>query len=151
MKLLIGCDNIAVQMKQEIIEYLQSLGHTVEDIGVNSAQEDTHYPFIAKKLCEIIIKGDYCERGILICGTGIGMAISANKFNGIRAAVCHDPYSAERAILSNNANVLCMGARVIGIELAKKIINEWISLNYIDGRSTVKLEAIHQLETKNMK
>ena len=149
--IIIGCDNAAVEMKNKVIELLQSKGIKVEDVGVNSADDDTYYPLVAKNVCGKIIDSGYTKDGILICGTGIGMAMAANKFKGIRAAVCHDNFSAERSRLSNDGNVLCMGARVIGIELAKKVVGEWISLEFVDGRSTPKVEAIMHIDEENMK
>ena len=97
---------------------------------MNSPDDQTEYPVVAQRAMEKIIASNYSKEGILICGTGIGMAITANKFPGIYAAVCHDNYSAERARLSNNSNVLCMGARIIGPELAKKVLREWLSLEF---------------------
>ena len=148
--IVIGCDDAAVDMKKKIIELLQNKGIKVEDMGVNSPEESILYPFVAQKVCEEIIKSGYTKDGILICGTGIGMAMTANKFKGIRAAVCHDNFSAERSRLSNDANVLCMGARVIGLELAKKIVNEWLSLEFVDSSSTPKVNAIKEIDAKNI-
>jgi len=96
-----------------------------------------------------IIDSDYSKQGILICGTGIGMAITANKFPGIYAAICHDGYSAERARLSNDANIITMGARVIGPELAKSIVTTWLSLEFKPGRSSDKLALIKKFEKDN--
>jgi ribose 5-phosphate isomerase B len=149
--IVVGCDNAAVDMKKAVIEYLKTLGFPVEDVGVYSGEDDTYYPLVAQKVCLNIIDSGYQKEGILICGTGIGMAMAANKCKGIRAAVCHDNFSAERAKLSNNSNVLCMGARVIGTELAKKIVKEWVGLTFIDGSSTPKVEAIKEIERKNFK
>ncbi|MGE5614843.1 MAG: ribose 5-phosphate isomerase B [Bacillota bacterium] len=148
---VIGCDDAAVEMKNMIVAFLREKGVKVEDMGVDSKDDGTYYPYIAQKVCERIIESGYSKDGILICGTGIGMAITANKFKGIRAAVCHDNYSAERARLSNDANVLCMGARVIGFELAKKIVGEWLSLDFKDGSSTPKVSAIKEIELRNIK
>ena len=148
--IVIGCDDAAVDMKNQIIELLKAKNIAVEDVGVFGSGDATYYPLVAKKLCEQIIKSDYKKDGILICGTGIGMAMTANKFKGIRAAVCHDNFSAERSRLSNDANVLCMGARVIGIELAKKITSEWISLEFVDGNSTPKVNAIKDIDAANI-
>jgi ribose 5-phosphate isomerase B len=100
-------------------------------------------------VAEKIVASNYEKEGILICGTGIGMAITANKFRGIYAAVCHDSYSAERARLSNNSNVLCMGARIIGPELAKKILREWLNLEFKGGRSLPKVQRIAAIEQEN--
>lgn len=149
-KIVIGCDNAAVDLKQTIIAFLKAKGYEVENIGCDSTLDNTYYPYIAEKVCNKIMESNYEKEGILICGTGIGMAMTANKFPGIRAAVCHDNYSAERAKLSNDANVLCMGARIIGPELAKKVTAEWLSLEFADGNSTPKVNAIRELEERNM-
>ena len=147
--IVIGCDNAAVEMKNTVVKYLEEHGYKVENMGCDEACDATNYPTVAKRLCRSIIDSGYNKRGILICGTGIGMAMSANKFKGIRAAVCHDAFSAERSVLSNNANVLCMGARVIGAELAKKIVEEWLPLEFKDGRSTDKIAEICGIESEN--
>jgi len=138
-------------MKAMLIKFLESKGVTVEDMGCDGAGDSTNYPGIAKRVCERIIASNYEKRGILVCGTGIGMAMTANKFKGIRAAVCHDNFSAERSVLSNNGNVLCMGERVIGHELAKKITGEWIALEFKDGPSTPKVREILDIEAGNFK
>ncbi len=149
--IVIGCDNAAVPLKNTIMDFLKEKGITVENVGCDSPDDPTYYPYIAERACQKIIDSGFEKNGILICGTGIGMAMTANKFKGIRAAVCHDNFSAERAKLSNNANVLCLGERVIGHELAKKIVGEWISLTFKDGSSTPKVQAILEIERKNMK
>jgi ribose 5-phosphate isomerase B len=138
-------------MKNMLIKFLESKGITVENMGCDDASDPTNYPSIAKKVCESIIASGYTKRGILVCGTGIGMSMTANKFKGIRAAVCHDNFSAERSVLSNDANVLCMGERVIGHELAKKVTGEWITLEFKDGPSTPKVQEIIALEAANFK
>ena len=150
MTIVIGCDNAAVPMKDMLVDFLRSKGITVENMGCDSADDPTFYPSVAKKVCEAIIASGYTKKGILVCGTGIGMCMTANKFKGIRAAVCHDNFSAERSVLSNNGNVLCMGERVIGHELAKKITGEWISLTFQDGPSTPKVQEIIDIEAENM-
>lgn len=150
-KIYIGCDNAAVDLKNTIKKLIDSMGIEVEDVGVDSTSDMTEYPHVAEKVALKVIESGYKDNGVLICGTGIGMAISANKFKGIRAAVCHDNFSAERAKLSNDANVLCMGARVIGAELAQKITKEWLSLEFKDGSSTPKVNAIKKLDEKNFK
>jgi len=149
--LVIGCDNAAATLKNEIKNFLSQQGLTVEDLGVESEADQTAYPLIAQKVCEAIIQSGYRKEGILICGTGIGMAITANKFPGIYAAVCHDSYSAERARLSNNSNIICMGARIIGPELAKKVLKEWLNLEFKGGRSVDKLAKIKEIERKTFK
>ena len=152
MTIVVGCDNAAVDLKNTLIACLKEQGVTVvEDEGCMDASDPTVYPLVAKRVCENIIRSGYAKRGVLVCGTGIGMCITANKFPGIRAAVGHDCFSAERSILSNNGNVLCFGARVIGPELAKKILREWITLEFQDGSSTPKVQAILDIERENMK
>ncbi|MDR0885886.1 MAG: ribose 5-phosphate isomerase B [Clostridiales Family XIII bacterium] len=146
---VIGCDNAAVALKDVLKKFLQDKGVDVEDKGCFSSDDPTNYPTVAKSVCEEIIASDDTKRGLLICGTGIGMAITANKFKGIRAAVGHDSFSAERLILSNDGNVLCFGERVIGPELAKKILGEWITLEFKDGPSTPKVQEIKDIEAVN--
>ncbi len=150
-EIVIGCDNAAVEMKDMLKKYVESLGYQVEDVGFFSENDDIYYPYVAQKVCNVIKESGYEKEGILVCGTGIGMAMTANKCPGIRAAVCHDNFSAERAKLSNDGNVLCMGARVIGPELAKKIAKEWLELSFVDGSSTPKVDAIKEVERANFK
>ena len=114
------------------------------DNGVE-AGETALYPDVAVKTCERVTSGE-CDRGILVCGTGIGMAMTANKVPGIRAAVCHDPFSTERSILSNDGNVMCMGARVIAPQLALYLLDIWMGLEFKDGPSTEKVERITYYE-----
>ena len=151
--IVIGCDDAGIELKEVLKEFVKNLGYNIEDVGVNSKNDNTIYPMIAEKTCKMIKDSGYSKLGILICGTGMGMCITANKFPRIYAAVCHDNFSAERAKLSNNANVLCMGARVIGHELAKKITKEWLSLEFIEGRSSTKVKAIQEIDamTRNCK
>lgn len=149
--IIIGCDNAAVELKKIIVEFLAKKGVPVEDIGCDSENDKTYYPTIAQRVCQKVIDSGYQARGILICGTGLGMCMTANKCKGIRAAVCHDSYSAERSILSNNGNVLCLGARVIGSELAKKIVGEWIELKFVDSPSTAKIADMIRVEEENFK
>lgn len=151
MTIVIGCDNAAVSLKNTLIKFLESKGVTVENMGCDSADDPTYYPTVAKRVCENIIASGYTKRGVLVCGTGVGMCMTANKFKGIRAAVGHDCFSAERSILSNNGNVLCFGERVIGPELAKKILGEWITLEFKDGSSTPKVQEMIDIDNENMK
>jgi len=152
MQFIIGCDNAAGSLKELIAAHLRKKGFEVEDVGCFSSDDATAYPLVAQSVCERIIASGFQKRGVLICGTGIGMAMTANKFKGIRAAVCHDAYSAERSVLSNDCNVLCMGARVIGSELAKKIVDEWVGLQFDpNGRSGPKVREILNIEGANLK
>jgi ribose 5-phosphate isomerase B len=149
--IVIGCDNAAVELKNVLIGLLKEEGLAFEDVGVNNAEDQTEYPEVARRAADKIIASNYQKEGILVCGTGIGMSITANKFPGIYAAVCHDNYSAERARLSNNSNMICMGARIIGPELAKKVLREWLHLEFKGGRSLSKVEKIVAIEKQNYK
>ena len=148
--LVLGCDNAALDFKNSLAAFLKTKGFDIEDLGISESADSTAYAFVAENVAKAVLASPG-KRGILFCGTGIGMAISANKVPGIRAACIHDAFSAERAALSNNANIVTMGARVIGIELAKKLLLEWLSLHYKDGPSTAKIEAIHTVEQRSFK
>jgi ribose 5-phosphate isomerase B len=149
-RLAIGCDDAGIELKRTIEGYLESLGVPYEDVGVDapdagSGPEPIDYPDVAVTLAHGVADGRY-DRGILICGTGIGMAIAANKVPGVRAAQAHDVYSAERARKSNDAQVLTMGARVIGPELAKTIVKAWLDSEFAGGGSTRKVEKLKALD-----
>jgi len=144
MNIAIGCDEAACDLKQALKQHLTAQGHTVQDYGTHDHQP-VLYPDIGIALAEAIARGEH-ERGILLCGTGIGMAIAANKVNGIRAAQTHDTYSAERASRSNNAHIITLGARVVGVELAKAIVDSFITSSFDGGRSAAKVEAISTYE-----
>lgn len=146
MKIAVGSDDAGFPIKDVVVQYLVEQGIEVSDFGVK-ATEVIDYPDVAYPLAEAVKEGCY-DRGILVCGTGIGMSITANKVPGIRAALCHDVYSAERARKSNNAQILTMGARVIGPEVAKSIVNAWLQSEFEDGRSTRKVEKIIEGEQK---
>ncbi|MDR1050164.1 MAG: RpiB/LacA/LacB family sugar-phosphate isomerase [Deltaproteobacteria bacterium] len=149
--ILIGCDSAAVELKEAVVKRLAARGWEVEDVGVETGSDSKAYPLVAAELCKRIQAGSFTRRGILLCGTGIGMAIAANKFRGIYAAVIHDIFSAERASLSNSANVAALGARVVGPHLALRLVDEWLSLEYKSGPSDSKLEAVRNIEADNFK
>jgi len=137
-KVAIGCDPNAAALKQVIEEHLQELGYEYEDYG----SDDTVYANVAIRVAEAVARGDH-ERGILICGTGIGVSIAANKVRGAYAALCSDAYSAERARKSNNANIMTMGSQVLGPELAKTLVTIWMRSEYTPGgRSEPKVRRI---------
>ncbi|MBP3041807.1 ribose 5-phosphate isomerase B [Bacillaceae bacterium Marseille-Q3522] len=144
MKIGVGSDHNAFAMKEAIREYIESLGHEVIDYGCHS-EDAVDYPGVAFRVASDIVNGKM-ERGILMCGTGIGMSISANKVPTIRSAQCHDVYSAERAQLSNNAQIITMGAKVIGIELAKKIVEAYLKVSFQGGNSARKIKQIMDKE-----
>lgn len=150
-KIVVGCDNAAVELKNTLVAHMREKGLNVEDVGCMSEKDPIYYPYIAQTVCNIITESNFEKQGVLICGTGIGMAMTANKFKGIRAAVCHDIFSAERAKLSNNTNIICMGERVIGKELAKRLLDKWLDLDFKNGNSSLKLEVIKKIEDDNMR
>lgn len=140
----IGCDEAAFDLKQIIMEHMTRLGYETEDYGVYN-KDASLYPDTAVKVAASIAEGKH-DRGILLCGTGIGMAITANKVPGIRAAVCHDSFSTERARKSNNAQIMTMGARVIGSELAKQLVEIWMNSEFQGGGSASKVDRIMEYE-----
>jgi len=148
LPIAIGCDDAAIELKDIIVKWLQDQNIKVVDYSIDKNRDSNLYPDIAWSVCQVIKKGIH-ERGILICGTGIGMAITANKVPGIRAAQCHDTFSAERARKSNNAQIITLGARVIGPELAKSILKAWLESEYEEGNSTPKVNRISYYEQKS--
>ena len=150
MKLVIGNDHVAVGMKEEIKAYLKEKGIEVEDVGTNSP-ERFHYPVSGYRAARMVADGE-ADGGILICGTGVGISLAANKVKGIRACVCSEPYSARLSKQHNNTNILAFGARVVGIETAKMIVDEWLAAEYEGGRHQTRLDMIREIEeTGNLK
>ncbi len=147
MKIAIGSDHVGYRLKMEITEYLKSLNHVVKDFGTDN-EERTDYPIYAKRVGKAVASGGY-DCGILICGTGVGMSIAANKINGIRAVACSEPYSAMLSKRHNNTNILTLGARVVGTELAKMIVDMWLNASYEGGRHQARLDMIRELECEN--
>ncbi len=147
MKIVMGSDHYGYSLKEDLKAYLEELGHEPVDLGCHGAAEPVDYPDVAVEVAEKIARGEYA-RGILICGTGIGMAIVANKIPGVRAACCHDPYSAERARKSNDAQILTMGAQVVGPALGRQLLDHWLASEFAGGRSTSKVEKIKKLDQK---
>lgn len=145
LTIAIGADDAAADLKNQVKSHLQSKGIEVVDFSHDIGDNPLIYPDIAFNLASAIGDGTY-SRGILLCGTGIGMAIVANKVPGVRAAQCHDTYSAERARKSNDAQVMTLGARVIGPELAKNIVDVWLASEFEGGRSAPKVDRISHYE-----
>lgn len=144
MKIAIGCDELGVNLKNKLISKFSEQGHEFTDFGVGP-DDKIDYPDIGFEVATAVAAGKF-DRGILICGTGIGMNITANKVKGAYAAVCHDVYSTQRSILSNNANIMCMGAIVIGTATAETLTDIWLGLTFVDGRSTPKIQKIYAME-----
>lgn len=146
MKIGIGNDHSAVEMKQEIVRFLDELGYEVINYGVDSG-ESCHYPVYGEKVAKAVVAKEV-DLGILICGTGVGISLAANKVKGIRAVVCSEPYSARLSRQHNNTNILAFGARVIGIEMAKMIIEEWLNAEFEGGRHQDRVDMIMALENE---
>lgn len=144
MKLAIGNDHVAVEMKKDIKAYLESLGHEVIDVGTNSTDR-FNYPVSGYKVAKLVTEGKV-DRGILVCGTGVGISLAANKVHGIRACVCSEPYTAKLSRQHNNTNIIAFGARVIGIETAKMIVDEWLAAEYEGGRHQTRIDMIKEIE-----
>ncbi len=146
MKIAIASDHGGFAHKEEIREYIKTLGHEVEDMGCYST-DSVNYPDYAFPLCEKVANGEF-DRGILVCGTGIGMSICANKVKGIRCALCGDVLSAKLTREHNNTNVLAMGGRIIGIETAKEITRVWLETEFTGGRHQKRIDMITNYENK---
>jgi ribose 5-phosphate isomerase B len=144
MRVAVDSDDAGIEMKRIVVEHLRSLGAEVEDLNVLGSRR-TDYPDIGYNLARRVAQKDF-ERGVLICGTGLGMCMIANKVDGIYAGVCHDVYSAERLRKSNDAQIITMGARVIGSELAKSILSAWLHAEFEAGRSGPKVARMRELE-----
>lgn len=141
----IASDHGGFAMKEDILAHLKAMGVQVEDLGCYS-EASVDYPVYADKVCKGIQAGTY-ERGILVCGTGVGMSIAANKYPGIRASLCSDCYSAQMTMEHNNSNVLCLGGRTIGVELAKMIVDTYLSASFSGlEKHTRRVAMIGELE-----
>ena len=148
MKIVIDADDAALQLKKVLVDHLKGKGIGVEDLDLLGSKPDATYPEVAYHLARKV-QSEGLDRAILICGTGLGMAMMANKVEGFFAGPCHDVYSAERLRASNNAQVLTMGARVVGDELAKTIVDAWLKAEFQGGRSAPKVETMRNLEKES--
>ncbi|WP_461812661.1 ribose 5-phosphate isomerase B [Faecalimonas sp.] len=146
MKIGIGNDHAAVEMKQQIVAFLEELGHEVVNYGTDT-NDSCDYPIYGEKVGRAVVNGDV-ECGILICGTGVGISIAANKVKGVRAVVCSEPYSAKLSKQHNNTNILAFGARVVGIELAKMIVEEWLNTEFEGDRHQRRVSMISDIENR---
>lgn len=144
-KIFIGADSAGYDLKCEVVAHLKDAGYEVVDCGTDSSAS-CHYPVFAKAVCEGVLQSDNTAYGILICGTGIGMSMCANKHEGIRAGLCGDTYSAKMTRRHNDANVLCIGARVIGACLAIDIVDEFLKNEYEGGRHQIRLDMMREIE-----
>jgi ribose 5-phosphate isomerase B len=146
MKVAIGSDHAGFELKKMISHIVKEMGNEVIDMGTGSSCS-VDYPDYAEAVADAVSKGKV-ERGILICGTGIGMSIVANKFKNVRAALCNDLFTAKMSRLHNDANILCLGGRIIGKDLAKEIVYIWFSTHFEGGRHEKRLEKINLIERK---
>ena len=149
MKLVIGNDHVALEMKYEIMAYLQEKGYEVLNIGTDSPDR-FDYPVSGYRAAKMVASEE-ADGGILICGTGVGISLSANKVRGIRCCVCSEPYSARLSKQHNNTNMIAFGARVVGIELAKMIVDAWLEAEFEGGRHQRRIDMIREIEeTQNL-
>lgn len=148
MKIAFGNDHAGSILRDVLLSYVEQCGHVVEDCGVVTRQE-VDFPDIVEKVCGLVLDGT-CDRGLIVCGTGIGASIAANKFNGIRAALCHDAHSAHQCVEHDNCNILCMGAQIIGGWLAQDIVARFLQARYVDrppfNRRLAKVSAIEEVQ-----
>jgi ribose 5-phosphate isomerase B len=141
----IAADEAGAPLKDHLAAYMRDKGYELKDFG-NGSEVD--YPDVAAEVAEAVARGEH-ERALLVCGTGLGMAITANKVPGVRAATAHDPYSAERARKSNDAQVLTMGARVIAPQAAEKVLDHWLASEFEGGGSTVKVDKMKRVDERH--
>ncbi|MDD6467829.1 MAG: ribose 5-phosphate isomerase B [Erysipelotrichaceae bacterium] len=146
MKIGIGNDHTAVELKQQISEYLQEKGYEVVNYGTDSS-ERFDYPISGEKVA-MAVKNHEVDLGILICGTGVGISLAANKVKGIRAVVCSEPYTAKLSKEHNNTNILAFGARVVGLDLAKMIVDSWLEAEFQGGRHAKRVQMIADIEER---
>ncbi len=146
MRIAIGSDHFGFKLKEHLKAHLARLGHEAVDLGCHS-EEAVDYPDVGETVALAVARGEF-ERAVLVCGTGIGMAMVANKVPGVRAAVCHDPYSAERARASNDAQICAFGAQIVGPGVAEKLLEIWLASEFQGGRSLPKVEKIKQLDIR---
>ena len=147
MKVGFGCDHTAIELKKILMDHLKEKGYEIVDFGTNST-ESCDYPIYGEKVARAVAAGEV-EKGILICGTGLGISLAANKVEGIRAVVCSEPFTAKMSRAHNNCNILALGARVVGAELAKMIVDTWLSTEFEGGRHQRRVDMIMDIEKRN--
>ena len=148
MRVAIGCDHAGFPLKEIVIETVRKVGHEVLDLGTDSTKS-VDYPDFAEKVGNAIRDGK-ADRGILLCGSGVGICIAANKMKGIYASICHDTYSAHQGVEHDNMNVLCLGGKVLGTELASEIVTSFLNACFSNGENYVRrVQKTHEIENKN--
>ena len=146
MKIVLANDHSEEEIKKEILTHLEEKGYQVIDIGTNSP-ESCDYPVFGERAGKMVASGE-ADLGILICGTGVGISLAANKVKGVRACVCSEPYSAKLSRMHNDTNILAFGARVVGTELAKMIVDEWLAAEFEGGRHKRRVDMIMEIEKR---
>lgn len=149
MKIAVGSDHGGLELKKEVVKFLEAQGHEVKDFGTHTT-DSCDYPQYGVAVAEAVVSGDF-EKGVIICGTGQGIALAANKVKGARAVVCSDTFSAEMTRAHNDANILSLGERVVGKGLALKILETWLNTEFEGGRHTNRVDLIKATENKNFK
>ena len=144
MKIAIGNDHTAIELKNEILKHLEDRGIEVVNVGTDTP-ERFHYPVAGYKVAKLVAAGEV-DGGVLICGTGVGISLAANKVQGIRACVCSEPYTAKLSKMHNNSNIIAFGARVVGAELAKMIVDAWVDAEFEGGRQQTRVDMIMEIE-----
>ena len=148
MRVAIGADHGGYALKDEIKSFLESLGHEMIDVGAHNLDPADDFPDFTKPLAESVASGS-ADRGIMICGSGVGASVAANKVKGIRASVCHDTYSAHQGVEHDDMNVLCLGARIVGIELARELTGAFLSAEYVpEERFQRRIDKVLDMESK---
>jgi ribose 5-phosphate isomerase B len=149
MKIAVACDHAGFSLKADVIEHVEAMGHEVRDLGANYYDANDDYPDFARYVCQAI-QHEQAERGILLCGSGVGASIAANKHKGVRAAVCHDVYSAHQGVEHDNMNVLCLGARIIGPALVNDLVRAFLTAQPdLAERHLRRLEKVKAIEAAN--
>jgi RpiB/LacA/LacB family sugar-phosphate isomerase len=150
MKVVLGADHAGYEMKQELLTYLGKQGFEIIDVGTDTCDVPSDYPTFARKIADVVLSGK-AERGILICGSGVGASIAANKIKGIYAGLCHDTYSAHQGVEHDRMNVLCLGSRIIGIMLAQEICTAFLNANFTPEERHVRRTAMVKALEDEMK
>jgi ribose 5-phosphate isomerase B len=149
MKIAIACDHAGYELKLAVLPFLTKLGYEVQDLGADTDEVPSDYPDFAKKVAEKILSGEV-ERGVLVCGSGAGVSIAANKIKGIYAAVCHDTYTAHQCVEHDGVNVICIGSRVIGIELAREVVKSFLHAQFTgEERHVRRVGKIKEIESQH--
>ncbi len=148
MKIVVGSDHAGFELKEQVAAFARELGHEVVDVGTDNGTEAVDYPDYAEAVCKVVMNNQ-AERGILICGSGVGASVAANKLPGIRAGLCHDTYAAHQGVEHDEMNVLVMGGRIIGPELARELVKAYLSAQFTnEARHRRRLEKVKSLEER---